>query len=150
MESSLYRYISHFFWTMEVSPLFGWFHSLLLLALLIVMAVLLQPLRNTKDKGVRLTLFIYSIFFMIIEAHKLLLCAAYRSPIGELHFDWGVFPFQLCSTPLYVALIASFLRKNTKFKELLYDYLATYGLITGILVVIYPMTIFNNLVFINV
>ena len=58
---------------------------------------------------------------------------------GAITFDyqWYAFPFQFCSTPMYVGLLVGLFRKG-KIHDALCAYLATYAVFAGLCVMIYP------------
>ena len=56
-------------------------------------------------------------------------------------YQWYAFPFQFCSTPMYVCLLLPFI-KNENIKEAMYGYIAIFGSIAGIMVMIYPEDVF--------
>lgn len=64
-------------------------------------------------------------------------------------YQWYAFPFQFCSTPMYVALIGSLVKKG-KFQECLYSFLATFGLFGGLIVMLVPSTVFMEYIGINI
>lgn len=61
-------------------------------------------------------------------------------------YNWKQFPFQFCSTPMYVILIVGCL-KECKFRDYLCSFLATFGLFAGIVVMIYPSTVLSSIIF---
>lgn len=79
-----------------------------------------------------------SIIMMLLELYKQL---SFSYDNGVWSYEWYAFPFQFCSTPMYIVFIASLI-KNDKLKNSLYMFLATYGLTAGISVMLYPNTVF--------
>lgn len=70
---------------------------------------------------------------------------------GALVFDyaWYAFPWQFCSTPMYVGLLAAVTRKGA-FHRAMSAYLATYSVFAGVCVMCYPITVFTETIGINV
>ena len=50
------------------------------------------------------------------------------SGIVTWDYEWYAFPFQLCSTPIYVSLICLFLKKG-KFRDALFSYLSYFTIL---------------------
>lgn len=68
----------------------------------------------------------YGIIAFILELLKQLIWAFNYDPITTLvtwDFEWYSFPFQLCSTPIYVSILCLFL-KDTKLRKSLLSYIA--------------------------
>ena len=64
-------------------------------------------------------------------------------------FQWYAFPFQFCSTPMYLMLIAGILRRG-KVYDCIINYLATFALFAGLCVMIYPGDVFTFYIGINI
>jgi len=104
-------------------------------------------LDNNKIKKV---LLISSLICIILEIYKQI---NFSFNYDNIHtwwsYQWYAFPFQFCSTPMYIALIAA-LTKNSKIERACYTFLATYGVIAGISVMLYPSTVFVDTIGINI
>ena len=64
-------------------------------------------------------------------------------------YQWYAFPFQFCSTPMYIGLLAAVVKRKSLHIRLC-SYLATYALFAGICVMAYPVTVFIDTVGINI
>ena len=127
---------------------FGWFH-LLCLGLVILTTVLLCVFaRKFGDKGARVVVLTYSITTILLEVYKML-NYSFNWETNTWDFQWYAFPFQFCSTPMYVGLLAGCLKK-CKFQEFLYSYLATFALFAGIGVMLIPGDVFISTIGINI
>lgn len=136
--------------TMNKPTLYGWFH-LLCFALTIGVAVLLSiKLKNADDKKIRKFLLISSIIMICLEIYKQFIFS-YSISDGVItwNYQWYAFPFQFCSTPMYIALIASLVKKG-KFQDCLYSFLATFGLFGGLIVMLVPSNVFMSYIGINI
>lgn len=132
--------------TMKTPTAYGWFH-LMMLAIIIGLTVFLCiKFRNANDKTTRIILLVLSSICLALEIYKQL---NYSYNDGNWTYQWYAFPFQFCSTPMYVAFVASFL-KPSKFRDCLYCFLATYGLFAGIAVMLYPGDVFISTIGINI
>ena len=73
----------------------------------------------------------------------------YETGTVVFSYQWYAFPFQFCSTPMYVGLLAGIFRKG-KLHDHLCAYLATYAVFAGLCVMLYPGDVFCNTVGINI
>lgn len=96
----------------------------------------------------RIVVLTYSILGIVLEIYKQL-NFSFNSTSGEWSYQWYAFPFQFCSTPMYVGLIAGCCKK-CKFQEYLYSYLATFALFAGLSVMFYPGDVFTRTIGINI
>ena len=135
---------------METPTLYGWFH-LLWVGIVIVSAVLLfriQKKTGSKKMPHRVIL-ITAIIVTVLELYKQInFSFSYKNGV-EFDYGWGSFPFQFCSTPMYVGLLAGLIRKG-KVHNALAAYLATYAMFAGLCVMVYPGDVFISTVGINI
>lgn len=106
-----------FYTTFEKS----WFHYLFLILLFVGMFFSIKLMRKMSNKEIKKTLLIFSLILIVFEIYKQLIFS-YQA---NWSYQWYAFPFQFCSTPMYVALLAG-LTKNKKIEEALYAFLATF------------------------
>ena len=125
---------------MEKPAAYGAFHltfTFVGLALCIVAAYLL---RNVGEKGNRILLVSVGVFLMLTEVYKQLFYYYY---IGEGSYQWWIFPFQLCSVPMYLCVIAPFLKKG-RIQSGMYYFMTTYNLLGGLMAFIEPSGIVHE------
>ena len=96
-------------WGMEKPPAYGGFHLTFTFVGLAVCILLAYLLRNTGERGNRIVLWSVGGFLALTEIYKQLFYYFY---IGDHSYQWWIFPFQLCSVPMYLCLIAPFLKKG--------------------------------------
>ena len=92
-----------------------------------------------------------SVVVILLEVYKMInfgFGTTYES-VPDYNFQWYAFPFQFCSTPMYVGLLAGLLR-NGRIHHSLCAYLATYAVFAGLCVMIYPGDVFISTVGINI
>lgn len=53
-------------------------------------------------------------------------------------YDWWYFPFQLCSTPMYLCLLMPFISRRETFRQTACTYLQDFGLLGGIMALAEP------------
>ena len=128
---------------------YGPFH-LVSLALLIALCVfLIAKFRRADEKTVRRILLAYSVLCLVLELYKQInFSFGYEDGI-TFHYQWYAFPFQFCSVPMYVALIAA-LARNRSVHTACCTFLATFGMIAGLLVMIYPGDIYTPVIGIDI
>ena len=125
---------------------YGWFH-ILSLALTAAATVLLC--RFGKKWDARRVVLTTAIVVAVLEIYKQINFSFPYSDGIRFDYQWYAFPFQFCSTPMYVGLLAGCLRQG-KLRSSCYAYLATYAVFAGVCVMFYPVTVFTPVVGINI
>lgn len=134
---------------MGTPTMYGWFH-LLFFALSIAAGILLCKYKKPTESFVSKLLLITSIVSILLEVYKQVnYTFSYDGQSITADFQWYAFPFQFCSTPMYVGLLAG-LVKPGKLKTALSAYLATYAMFGGLVVMLYPAQVFIDVIGINI
>ena len=134
---------------METPTMYGWFH-LLFFAISVAAGVALCRLKRPDDVFVSKLLRITAVVSIVLEIYKQVnYTFCYDGQSITADYQWYAFPFQFCSTPMYVGLLAGLLRKG-KLREALCAYLATYALFGGLVVMVYPGQVFIDTIGINI
>jgi len=131
---------------MTQPTLYGWFH---ILSLVLTVAATVLLCRFGKAWSSRKVVLITAILVSVLEIYKQINYSF--SYEGGITFDyqWYAFPFQFCSTPMYVGLLAGLLKKG-KLRDAAMTYLATYSVFAGVCVMLYPATVFIRTIGINI
>lgn len=130
--------------SMNTPGLYGWFH-LLWLGITAVITVLLIRFARGKARTVILWTSLLTIF---LELYKQINYSfSYTNGI-TFDYQWYAFPFQFCSTPMYIGLLAALTRG--KLHSSLCSYLATFALFAGLCVMVYPGDVFISTIGINI
>lgn len=134
---------------MERPPAYGWFH-LLFWGLTVLFAVLLCVFHKKENPNrVRKVVLAVAITVIILEIYKQINYSfSYENGIS-FDYQWYIFPWQFCSTPMYVGLLAGLIKKG-KLHDAFCAYLATYAMFAGLCVMIYPNDIYTSTVGINI
>lgn len=132
---------------MEVPSSYGLFH-ILCLVVTVGVTVLLCLRGRDRSKTVCDVLLGTALAVMALEVYKQI-NFTFGDGSGQPQFQWYAFPFQFCSTPMYVGLLAGIIRKG-KLHDALCAYLATFGLFAGLAVMAYPVTVFVGTIGINI
>jgi hypothetical protein len=86
---------------------------------------------------------------LVLELYKQVVFSFHLSAEGIVFaYEWGAFPFQLCSTPLYVLPLVAFL-PDGRLRQSLLSYSASYALLGGLAVLLYPASVFTDVLGIN-
>ena len=129
---------------------YGWFH-LLWVAISVGVGVLLCVLhKKGDDKRVRRVVFWTAVLVFALELYKMFnYTFSYEDGKIIADFQWYAFPWQFCSTPMYVGLLTGIFRKG-KIHDALCAYLATYAMFAGLCVMIMPGDVFIETIGINI
>jgi len=131
---------------------FGWFH-LLWIALIIIVLILLYKIKDRySEKQLKTVLGIYGITAFILEFLKQLIWTFnYDGVLGTITMDysWYSFPFQLCTTPIFVSIICMFL-KDTKLRKSLLSYVAFTTILGSISTILLPSSCFTSDILVNI
>lgn len=134
---------------MKTPQLYGWFHIVSLTLTVLITVALCYRHKDDSPNRVRGIVFGTAVLVTLAEIYKQI---NYSFSYGDgitFDYQWYAFPFQFCSTPMYVGLLAGVLRKG-KLQEALYAYLATFAVFAGVCVMIYPGDVFVGTVGINI
>ncbi|MBQ9780894.1 MAG: YwaF family protein [Clostridia bacterium] len=127
-------------WAMEKPKAYGPFHLIFTFVGLAVCVLAAYLLRNTGKKANRVVLVSAGVFLMITEVYKQLF---YYYHIGGGSYQWWIFPFQLCSVPMYLCVIAPFLKEG-KLQDMMYKFMTTFNLLGGLMAFIEPSGIVHE------
>jgi len=123
----------------------SWFHYLALIIVVFMVVWTVNYFKNSDTKRIKRYLLIFSVTLLVFELYKQII----YSYQNGWSYPWYIFPFQFCSVPMYVALLAS-ITKNKKVYEMSLAFLATYGLFAGTAVMLYPQDVFIETIGINI
>ena len=129
--------VTGWLWPWDRPTNFGWYHITWLIIMVILCVFFsLRFARKHDDKIDNRVIFGFGLFLVLIELYKQIF---YTVEAG--YYRWYAFPFQFCSVPMYLAFIAP-LVKNKKIQDSMYKFIATFGLLAGLAVMIYPDSCF--------
>lgn len=135
---------------MERPTMYGWFHLLFFAASVALGILLCIRYKQAEDGFLRKLLLIVSLLSIVLEGYKQInYTFSYDGQSIIADYQWYAFPFQFCSTPMYVGLLAGVLGRG-KVRDALCAYLATYGLFGGLVVMLYPAQVFIGTIGINI
>lgn len=133
---------------MTTPTAFGWFHILAIVLVIVGIVVVCLTCKQLTDKQFRIITLCASLLLIIFEIYKQL-NFSYNPSTDTWDYQWYAFPFQFCSTPMYVMLLIACLKEG-KFRDFLCSFLATFGLFAGLIVMILPGDVFIDTIGINI
>lgn len=114
-------------WPMTPPPSYGLFHILFTLIGFTVCGVSAWKLRNVSDKTASRILFSLGVLMAVFELLKQFFLYFIMM---DSQYYWEEFPFQLCSIPMYLCLIAPWLKPG-KLQRGMYSFMVLYNLLGG-------------------
>lgn len=135
---------------MDIPQAYGWFH-LMWWAIVFIAGVglCIWHRHSGSDNRVRNVVFGVAVTVIILEIYKIINYGFSYEDGVSFSFVWYAFPWQFCSTPMYIGFLAGIIRKG-KIHESLCAYLATFAVFAGTAVMIYPGDVFIDTVGINI
>ena len=119
---------------------YGLYHILFMVISLAIIIAFCYLMRKNSDKTFRIVLIVMGSFLILTEIYKqLYFIYAY----GDPGYEWDILPFQLCSVPMYISVIAGCLKKG-KVRDAILEYLVTIGFLGGIMAYLEPSGILHN------
>lgn len=137
---------------METPVPYGWFHILWIILTLGSIVFLYKRKDKYSEKQLKKVLLIYGIVAFVLELLKQLAWSFNFDPVTNIiawDYEWYAFPFQLCTTPIYISLICGFLKKSNLRTSLL-SYMAFVTILGSIATVIIPDSCFVSDILVNV
>lgn len=137
---------------METPQPYGIFHLCSVVIAIALSVFLCIRFKNADEKTVKRLLMIAWISMLAFEVYKQLVFSFdYYPDIAEVKWDyqWYSFPFQFCSTPLYMLPFAIFLKPGG-FRDAFISYLSFFSFIGGLIVYIMPGDVFMSMIGINI
>lgn len=128
----------------------GSYHLAWIISAIAVTLILCAIVRRADDMVFRKIILFLWLVMVVFEAYKQTLFNAEMID-GKLvlNYDWSEFPFQLCSTPLYVLPWLALL-KDGLIRDFAASFTMTYALIGGVAVYMFPGSVFTGYIVGNV
>lgn len=128
---------------------YGAYHLLTTAAAILVGVLLCVWFKQGTEKQVRRILLVTVILTVLGEVYKQLIYTySFDGSVVTADFQWYAFPFQFCSTPMYVGLLA--LLTRGKLHRACCDYLGSFAVFAGAAVLAYPVDIYIDWIGINI
>ena len=134
---------------MEVPTLFGWFHLLWLSLAILAGVALCVTHKKGDDERVKRVVFTVAVIVALLEIYKQINFSFSYGDAISFDYQWYAFPWQFCSTPMYVGLLTGIFRKG-RIHNALCAFLATYAMFAGTSVMFYPTQALVDIIGINI
>lgn len=131
---------------------FGWFHFMWMILVIIFIIFLYKIKKYYNEKQLKIVLGTYGIIAFILELLKQLIWTFNYDSITKIvtwDYQWYSFPFQLCTTPIFISIIALFLKKG-KLRDSLLSYLSYVTILGSISVILLPDSCFVKDILVNI
>ena len=135
---------------MEEPKPFGWFHILCIVLMLITIFFLSK--KKHSEKRLKTILAVYGFVALILELLKQLVWTFNYDTVTNIvtwDYQWYAFPFQLCTTPIFVSIICIFLKKG-KIRNALLSYMAYITILGSISTILIPESCFVSDILVNI
>lgn len=129
---------------------YGGFHvgALITVLILFFLLILFRKRLPRGERALRRTLWVFALGLLLLEIGKQVVYS--YNPQTGWSYDWSRFPFQFCSTPIYIALLAAPLHDG-KLRRALLCFLATYSPVAGCAVLFWPSPdVFSPILFLDI
>ncbi len=136
--------------TMETPTNYSWFHLMFIGIIIAITVLLIVFFRNTTDKRFRIIIGIIWGIMVVGEIYKQL-TFTFRAQVDHLDisYQWYAFPFQLCSTPLYILPFIIF-GKEGKVRRACMAFTSFFAFFGGLGVMVFPGDVFVKQIGINI
>lgn len=137
---------------MEEPQAYGWFHLLwIFLTISMIIFLILKKAKN-KEKQLKIVLGVYGFGSLFLEIIKQLIWSFNYDPVTNIvtwDYQWYAYPFQLCTTPIFVSIICFFL-KDGKWRNSLLSYMAFVTILGGITTIFFPDSCLVSDIMVNI
>ena len=136
--------------TMPIPTPYGIFHICFVIMSALVCFLLCRFFKDPEEKTVRKILLVYSLICIGLEVYKQIsFTFSVSGGIITADYQWYAFPFQFCSTPMFVALFAALIPSKKIYRAGI-AFLSTFGVIAGVLVMAVPESVFVDTIGVNI
>lgn len=134
---------------METPRGYETFHLICIAVVIAASIFFCLKLGKVKEKTERNILLYGWIIILVLEIYKQLLYSVSFAETVTWKYQWYSFPFQFCSSPLYLLPIAALSRRE-RIRDTVRMFLATFSLFAGLAVMIYTGDVFSTYFGINI
>ena len=138
------KFINFLQFKIKEPQVFGWFHltSVAIIAVIIALVIIFR--RKISRKFIDNTVLIVGLALVVSEILKQCIYSMdVIDGVAIWEYSWRTFPFQFCSVPMYLYVLAVIIRKG-KVNDTILCFLATFALFGGGAVLVYPSTVLSS------
>lgn len=129
---------------------FGFLHLLFIFLVVSSSVYLCLKMRDVSDSTFRLIIGGAFLVMLLLEVFKqVFLPMSVTDGVLTYDYIWSAFPFQLCSTPIYILPILAF-APDGKLRDCVASFTMTFALSGGLVTYILPKTILTGRMMINI
>lgn len=129
---------------------YGWFHLMFVAIIIVATFLICHFFKDAKDKTYRRIVLFTWLIIVIFEIYKEVIFSFHinKEDISQStwSYQWDAFPYQFCSTPLYVLPFIAFLPDSNKvcywIRRACMYFTATFAFFGGFAVYVYPNAVF--------
>lgn len=125
------------------------FHIICIVTVFVLAAVICIAFRKASAKTEKIILMSAWVLLVLFEIYKQLVFAVNFEETVYWEYRWDSFPFQFCSSPLYLFPLAA-LPQSEKFRDVIRMFLATFSLFAGLAVLFYPDDVFSTYIGVSI
>lgn len=136
---------------MQTPIMYGWFHILFIFLAFWGTFFLCKFGRNAKSKTFRYIILVIWLVMLFAEIYKQINYSFnYNLTTNKTWWDyqWYAFPYQLCSTPIYLLPFIVFCKEG-KFRDSIIVFIGTFAMFGGLATFIYPNQVFISVIGVN-
>ena len=137
---------------MDTPKSYGWFHLLCIGIMILFIIILYRRRNNHNEKQLKTILGVYGIIALLLETLKQISWSFNFDSVTNFviwDYEWYSFPFQLCTTPIFVSVMCLFLKDN-KIRKSLLSYMAFITILGSIATMIIPDSCFTSDILVNI
>ena len=132
-----------------IPAVFGLYHIAWLLLTVAATVLLCLLYKKGCIKKPERIVWITAVIVIVLEIYKqIVFCYSIEWGVLTFEYQWFILPWQFCSMPMYVGLLAGILRG--KARNFMHCFLATYAIFGGLTVMIYPAQVYTAEIGVNI
>ncbi len=133
----------------ETPAIFGWYHILCVLSVAALTVFLCLRYRDADERVVRRILLFAWIAMLVVESYKQLVFSMdIEDGVAVWEYTWYAFPYQFCSTPIYVLPFAIFFKEG-RVRHAAIAFIQSFSFFAGLVVMVYPGDVYMSMIGIN-
>lgn len=146
------KIIYAFQYEIETPKCYGLFHIGCLIVSIITLIFLIKHKENNHEKTLKRILYIYGFGSLFLEILKQIVWSFNYDSVKNIvtwDYQWYSFPFQLCTTPIFISIICAYLKKG-KLRDSLLSYMAFTTILGSLATAIYPESCFVKTLLVDI
>ena len=131
---------------------YGIFHICWLVVSILMIIGLSKRREKNHEKSLKTILAIYGFGSLLLEILKQIIWSFNYNAVTNVvtwDYQWYAFPFQLCTTPIFISIICIFLKKG-KLRDSLLSFMAYITLLGSIATALYPESCFVKTLLVDI